>query len=118
MSKKMTLEEIRTTSKVVLTPDEACGVLGCTAQLLRMRARDPEKRRTLGFPIMAIGNRVKIPTKGLLRFLEGGEPFIVETNVDKIAKKFYDELILSGISESDKESILIKLSELIYDGRK
>ena len=67
---KMTLEEIMTTDKIVLTPEEACGVLGCTAQLLRMRARDPDKRRTLGFPIMAdyallpVGERLIYATHG------------------------------------------------------
>lgn len=112
---KMTYEELLTTEKNVLTAEEAAGLLGCTAQLLRMKARDPEKRRTLGFPIMAIGSRVKIPTRGLIKFLEGGESFIVESDAEKIARKFYDEMNRNGISSAVKEKVLITLSELIYD---
>lgn len=114
MKHKMTYEELLTTDKVILTCEEAAGILGCTPQLLRIRARDPEKRKTLGFPVMAVGSRVKVPVKGLIKFLEGGE-FIIETSADRTAKRFYDELLERNISQKDQEQIVIKLSEFIYD---
>lgn len=103
--------DLYTTDKKLLTPEEAAEALGCTAQLLRMAARDPVKRQTLGFQIMCIGNRVKIPTAGLRRFLDGNT-FEVETSAEKTAKSFYDELERSGV---DKEAVLTRLSELVYD---
>lgn len=112
---KMTYDELLKTDKCMITPEEAAGVLGCTAQLLRIKARDPEKRRTLGFPIMAVGNRVKIPVKGLIKFIEGGESFVIESTSDKIADKIYKEMSMSGLSQNEKEKILVRLSELIYD---
>lgn len=112
MTKKLTLEEIRETSKSMLTPDEVSGVLGCAPQMIRVRARDPELRKTLGFPVMAVGNRVKIPTKAFIRFLDGDE-FAVETSIDKLARKLCDEIEKSG---QHAEKVLIRLSEMIYDG--
>lgn len=103
--------DLYTTDKKLLTPEEAAVALGCTAQILRMMARDPEKRKTLGFPVMAIGNRVKIPTAGLKRFL-AGDTFTAETTAEKTAKSFYEELERSGV---DKEAVVTRLSELVYD---
>lgn len=115
---KMTYEELLATKEPMISVEAAAGILGCTPQILRIKARDPEKRRTLGFPIMAIGSRVKIPTRGLIKFLEGGGDFIVETKAETIAKQFYDELVKSGISSADKEKVVLKLSELIYDNER
>lgn len=109
----MTYDELLTTDKKILTAEEAAEVIGCTAQLIRIKARDPEKRKTLGFPIMCIGNRVKIPAAGLKRFLEGTS-FDLNTTSERIAKQFYDELNRSG---ADKEQVVVKLSELVYDAR-
>ena len=109
----MTYDELLTTDKKILTAEEAAQIIGCTAQIIRIKARDPEKRKTLGFPVMAIGNRVKIPAAGLKRFLEGTS-FELATTSENIAKQFYDELVRSG---ADKEQVIIKLSELIYDAR-
>lgn len=105
--------DLYNTDKKLLTPEEAAESLGCTPQILRMMARDPEKRKTLGFPVMAIGNRVKIPRAGLIRFLEGSS-FELETSNEKIAKQIYDELTRSG---ADKTEVICKLSELIFDAR-
>lgn len=109
----MTLKEIRETSKSMLTPDEVSGVLQCAPQMIRVRARDPELRKTLGFPVMAVGNRVKIPTKAFIRFIDGGDEFTIETSVDKLAKKLCSEIEKSG---QHAEDVLIRLSEMIYDG--
>ena len=61
----MTLEEIRASGKAVLTPAEAAGPLRCDPQALRLTAQQhPEK---LGFPVVCVGKRTKIPTEPFLR---------------------------------------------------
>lgn len=63
----MTLDEIRNSTKEVLTPAEVAEVLGCDPQDVRVQARTaPEK---LGFPVCVIGTRTKIPRVPFLRFM-------------------------------------------------
>ena len=65
----MTLDEARASSAVMLTPAQAASLLGCDPQGLRMTAR--EDPVSLGFPVVVIRSRVKIPRLPLIRFLEG-----------------------------------------------
>ena len=63
----MTLDEIRNSTKEVLTPAEVAEVLGCDAQDVRIQARlAPEK---LCFPVIIIKSRTKIPRVPFLRFM-------------------------------------------------
>lgn len=63
----MTLDEIRASDKPFLTPADVAGVLAADAQSIRLQAREfPE---ALGFPVICVGNRTKIPRKPFLRFL-------------------------------------------------
>ena len=63
----MTLDEIRASDKTFLTPADVAGVLSADAQSIRIQAREfPE---ALGFPVICVGNRTKIPRKPFLRFL-------------------------------------------------
>ena len=63
----MTLDEIKASDKSVLTPAEVAEVLGCDAQDVRIQARlSPEK---LGFPVIIIKSRTKIPRVPFLRFM-------------------------------------------------
>ena len=63
----MTLDEIRASEKTFLTPADVAGVLAADAQSIRLQAREfPE---ALGFPVICVRNRVKIPRKPFLRFL-------------------------------------------------
>lgn len=65
----MTMTEIRRSDKTFLTPADVAEVLGSDAQAIRVQAgRDP---RALGFPVMRIGSRTKIPREGFLRWMEG-----------------------------------------------
>ena len=63
----MTLEEIKKSNKVMLTPADVAPVLGCGQYYISIAARD--KPETLGFPFMRSGNRTKIPRKAFLKFL-------------------------------------------------
>ena len=63
----MTLDEIQASDKPFLTPADVAGVLAADAQSIRLQAREfPE---ALGFPVICVGNRTKIPRKPFLRFL-------------------------------------------------
>lgn len=63
----MTLDEIKNSDKAFLIPKDIAEVLECDPQLIRILARDnPQK---LGFPIVRIGSRTKIPRLAFLAFL-------------------------------------------------
>lgn len=65
----MTLEDIKQKKTDVLTCKDVSGVLKCSEQTLHMQAQlRPE---LLGFPVVCIGNRVKIPKEPFIKFMEG-----------------------------------------------
>lgn len=64
-----TLQEIRECGKEFLVPEDIKGVLRCDGQTINLQAQaDPSK---LGFPVIVMGSRVRIPTAAFLRFCEG-----------------------------------------------
>ena len=66
-----TLEEIEACPKTMLTPQDVAGYLNCDAYNINIAARDcPD---ALGFPVIKMGNRVKIPKEGFVRFCRGLE---------------------------------------------
>lgn len=66
----MTLDEIRRSEKLFLTPTDIAPVLGVHPYSINVQAQDDPSK--LGFPVVVIRRRVKIPR---LRFLEwiGGD---------------------------------------------
>lgn len=66
----MTLDEIKNSTKEVLTPAEVAEVLQADPQDVRVAARLCPER--LGFNVAVIGSRVKIPRRAFLNWLEGG----------------------------------------------
>ena len=63
----MTLEDMIRSEKPFVTPQDVADVLQCSAQIIRIQARDnPE---ALGFPVIRIGNRTKIPRKAFIQFM-------------------------------------------------
>lgn len=68
------LQAILGSEKEFLLPAEVAQVLGCSPQHIRVAAR--EKPELLGFPVIVIGTRVRIPRLAFLRFMgaeiEGG----------------------------------------------
>lgn len=65
----MTLQEIKALDRDVITPVQAAGVLGCDPHFIRLAARQcPE---CLGFPVVVIRSRTKIPRIPFIRFVEG-----------------------------------------------
>ena len=67
----MTLDEIRASDKTVLTPAEVAPVLGCDAQDIRVQARIAPER--LGFNVIVVGTRIKIPRIAFIKYMTGGE---------------------------------------------
>lgn len=63
----MTLEDMIRSEKPFVTPQDVADVLKCSAQIIRIQARDnPE---ALGFPVIRVGNRTKIPRKAFVQFM-------------------------------------------------
>lgn len=69
----MTLNDIKNMPGEVITPAVAGKVLGCDPAYIRTAART--RPELLGFPVVLIGNRVKIPRAAFVRYMErGGKP--------------------------------------------
>ena len=91
----MTLDDIRRMGRAVITPAIAAQVLGCDPAHIRraksllgiaspskvfagigenmalgVAARDAPEQ--LGFPVVRIGSRTKIPREAFVRYMEGG----------------------------------------------
>ena len=65
----MTINDIRTSTAVYLTAADIAPLLQCDPQQIRAQAhRDPSK---LGYPVIVIGRRVRIPRAAFIRYLEG-----------------------------------------------
>ena len=66
---KMTLDEIRSSTKEVLTPGDVAYVLNADPQDIRVAAK--QRPNLLGFNVCVVGSRVKIPRRAFLNWLEG-----------------------------------------------
>lgn len=65
----MTLEDIATIPKSFLTPHEVAQCLGSDPQTIRLQARKDASK--LGFPVVIMGSRVKIPKEAFIKFMCG-----------------------------------------------
>lgn len=63
----MTLEEMKASDKLFLTPTEVAPVLGSDPHTVRCTAR--QRPELLGFPFTFSGNRMKIPRLPFLRWM-------------------------------------------------
>lgn len=63
----MTLDDAIESTKLYLDPTDVASILHCDPQCIRAQAhRDPSK---LGYPVIVIGHRVRIPRKPFLAYL-------------------------------------------------
>ena len=67
----MTIDELRNSTRDVLTAEDIAPILCADAHAIRLTARKHPER--LGFPVVCIGNRVKIPREPFLRHWTGGQ---------------------------------------------
>lgn len=65
----MTLQEIREIDRDYLTPAQVASVLGCDPQDIRVAAK--QKPGLLGFNVVVIGSRVKIPRLAFIAHMTG-----------------------------------------------
>ena len=65
----MTLKDIKQMDKDIITPAEAAQVVGCDPQLIRLEAR--ERPENLGFPVIIVRSRIKIPRMAFIKYMEG-----------------------------------------------
>ena len=66
-----TLREIESAEKEWLTVAEVAKFLNSDPQAIRIQAH--KDRAALGFPIIMIGNHIKIPLVGFLNFFKGAQ---------------------------------------------
>ena len=71
----MTLEQIKQSTKEMLTPADVAEVLGCAPYNINIQVKQDiaEGVNSFGFPISKIGTRIKIPRRAFLRFVLGEE---------------------------------------------
>ena len=67
----MTLKEIEESGKEVLTCSDVAPVLKCNPATLHMQAMKAPKK--LGFPVIVMGSRVKIPRRPFLDYMKEGQ---------------------------------------------
>lgn len=65
----MTLDDIRAMDDDVITAEVASKVLKCNPHWIRVAAH--QDKSLLGFPVVVIRSRVKIPRLGFIRYMEG-----------------------------------------------
>ena len=66
---QVSLETLAKIDRAYLTPAEVAPLLGCDPHLIRLSAKDPVYRQTLGFKVIRVGTRTKIPRVEFLRFM-------------------------------------------------
>lgn len=67
---RLTLDELAALPVEVLTPAQVAPVLCLDQDTIRGQARS--RPELLGFPVVVAGNRVKIPKRPFLRFMQEG----------------------------------------------
>lgn len=65
----MTIDDIRTSSRVYLTAADIAPILECDPHSIRIQAHSAPNM--LGYPVIVIGRRVRIPRIPFLIYLEG-----------------------------------------------
>ena len=65
----MTLEELKKLDKDVITPAVAAQVLQCDPHWIRVAAH--QDKSLLGFPVIILNSRVKIPRFAFIKYMEG-----------------------------------------------
>ena len=66
----MTLDDVKRMDSDTITPAIAAQVLGCNPQWIRVAAR--QDKSLLGFPVVIVRSRTKIPRLAFIRFMGGG----------------------------------------------
>lgn len=68
---KITLEDIKNIDRAWLTPAQVAPIIGADPQWIRWQAHNDQGK--LGFPVIVIRSRVKIPKEPFIKFMLGIE---------------------------------------------
>lgn len=69
----MSLDDIKAMECETITPNVAAAILNCDPQSIRVVAHtEPE---SLGFPVIVMRSRTKIPRRAFIEFMERGGPW-------------------------------------------
>lgn len=66
------LDEIERCGKNFLSPEDVAPFLECNPYSINLQAKDDPT--LLGFPVIVMGSRVKIPREGFVRFCRWARP--------------------------------------------
>lgn len=73
----MTLEDIKNMDAVTITAAVAAPIIGASPHSIRVAAhREPQ---SIGFPVIVMGSRVRIPRKPFIEFVESGNHWFSRT---------------------------------------
>lgn len=67
--KTKTLDELKKIDSEFLVPTQIAGILGCDPYKINLQAHSDKSK--LGFPVIIIGSRVKIPKIPFINFMTG-----------------------------------------------
>lgn len=73
-----TIDEVRQSKKDFLTPSDIAPILKCAVYSINTQAK--QDRDKLGFPVIMLGNRVKIPRQAFLAYFDGNSNFLDAVN--------------------------------------
>ena len=73
MARYNTIAELEagTEGKEFLVPADVSGILKCDPYLISLMARDEQGRKMLGFPVIVVKHRTKIPKAPFLNIFKG-----------------------------------------------
>ena len=75
----MTLEELKAMDRETISPALAASILNANPHSIRIAARtEPE---SLGFPVIVMGTRTRIPRRAFVEFMENGGPWFSRTGL-------------------------------------
>ena len=65
----LTFCDLEAMERETISPSEAAEIIGCNPQFIRIQAR--QDRKALGFPVIVMGHRVRIPPTCVSRIPAG-----------------------------------------------
>lgn len=74
----MTYQEILESDKDFLIPKDLAKVLGCDPYTINVQAKEDASK--LGFPVVMIGTRVRVPRLAFIRWMNYGNAPVIITN--------------------------------------
>lgn len=66
----LTILDLEAMTQETISPCVVSEIIGCNPQFLRIQARQAPQE--LGFPVIVMGTRVRIPRRAFLAFMRGG----------------------------------------------